>query len=189
MKKSSPKQSLLILIAVILVLWAVVGFVVHRFLASDIGRVAEEIQEKKTDLTQLDYNARNIEYLEKDYQKLEKDGLRLENAVFASGEAIVFIERLEAIAAEYNVAQTIELPEAETKKDKKNDKKDAEESNLAGLKVLVYHLELSGSFPDLVKYIQALEDLDNYTNLNFISLSLKEEAGVIAVIEAEVYVE
>jgi len=190
MNKFSPKQNFLIFILVTLAFWTVFGLLTYYFLASDIKRLSREVFSKKADLLQLDYNARNIDYFREDYQKLEQDGLRLEDAVLSESETIVFIEKLERIAADHNVTQTIELSETETKKDKKSEKKgETEEIDLAGLKSFSYRLEIAGTFFDLVRYIQALENLDNYTNLNFIHLTIQEESGVLGVIEAEIYVE
>jgi len=190
MRKFSPKQSLVTVILVVLLIWVGFGLAVYYFLASDIKKINQEFAEKKLDLAQLDYNARNLDYFISDYDKVKDDIAPLEAVIFGKEETIVFIEKLEKIAVDYSISQSIDLgtqTEEESPKGQKQEEKPAQ-SKSSAYEILDFRLELRGSFPNVVKYLQALESLNNYVNINSISLNLKEENEILAVVKAEVCV-
>lgn len=198
MSQSSPEKKLVLLILITLGFWSAVIFSVYHFIARDLKRLSAEIGEKRLKIAQLDYNAHNFESFAQDYQEVSKDIKDIEGVLLEEKEIIVFIQKLEKIAEENGLEQSISLKRQEEKEEKDEEEKEGKEKTekkepkKEELRPLLYRVDLGGDFPQIVRYIQALENLNNYTNINSLVLSLeqgkeKEKNIVRAIIEAEVY--
>lgn len=197
MSQSSPEKKLVLLILITLGFWSAVIFSVYHFIARDLKRLSAEIEEKRLKIAQLDYNAHNFESFAQDYQEVSKDIKDLEGVLLEEKEIIVFIQKLEKIAEENGLEQSIDLKRPAEGKDEEKDeeggKQEKKEPPKEMYHSLLYRVDLGGGFPEIVRYIQALENLNNYTNINSLVLSLeqgkeREKNIVRAIIEAEVYV-
>lgn len=197
MFQSSPEKKLALLILITLGFWSAVIFSVYHFIARDLKRLSAEIGEKRLKIAQLDYNAHNFESFAQDYQEVSKDIAAIEGVLLEEKEIIVFIQKLEKIAEENGLEQSIDLKRPAEGKDEEEkegkEKTEKKEPPKEMFHSLLYRVDLGGGFPQIVRYIQALENLNNYTNINSLVLSLeqgkeKEKNIVRAIIEAEVYV-
>ncbi|PIU02039.1 hypothetical protein COT68_00050 [bacterium (Candidatus Torokbacteria) CG09_land_8_20_14_0_10_42_11] len=196
-----PKNKLIILILATIGLWLAGGFFTYFFLMRDIKNLNSAIAEKRRDLDQASYYSQNFARFSADYDKAALDAERIDEAILDQDSFIIFIQKLEKIAEDNNLKQEIDLGKqakaAESAADLKKKKEEKAVPSLPFLPV-AYRLELEGAFPDFVRCLQAIENLNNYTNLRNVSINLKNEASkegearqrndlIQAMMEAEVY--
>jgi len=196
-----PKNKLIIFIAATIMLWLVGGFFTYFFLMRDIQNLSSAIAEKRRDLDQTIYYGQNFARFFRDYEKAASEAQKINEAILNQDSFIVFIQKLEKIAQDNNLKQEIDLSkEAKKAESAALAKKQKEEKAISpdALIPIAYRLELEGAFPNFVRYLQAFENLNNYTNLRAATINLgnkeiKEgEASqrndlIQVVVEAEVY--
>lgn len=197
MKINSPQKSFVILVLVTLILWGGLIYGAYRFLVQKIVVVSESVMQKSRELNDLDYNTRHLGFFQADYQKVESDAVLLERLILHEDEAIQFIENLEEIAIRYQVKQEISLREEVVSPKKRSSDSDEpkesavelgakDASSKKGATKIVFNIRSTAAFPDLVKYIQALEALENYPNIINASISIDDKNKVV---EADLEVE
>jgi len=207
-----PKRKLISFILTTLGIWTAGGFLVYYFVVRDIKTLSQEILLKRQEVNQLDYNVKNFDQFSADYEKVAPDVSKINETILAQDNFITFIQKLEKIAEETGMKQQIDLQKQEEKtkrssqegeenKDSQSKNKEITRASYPGN--LVYKLNLEGTFPNFVKYLQMLENLNYYTNPRLINFTLKsketkmsgsspEEAPpqadwIQALIEAEIY--
>lgn len=198
MKKFSTKTSVFLLLIITVVVWTGLGFGVYHFLVLDTKKLRAEIIKNDFEYKQLEFNAHNLHFFEEDFQKAEEDSFLIARMILAEEDAIIFIEALEEIASRYNLSQEINLREEEipTRKEEEEDLEEVDEDRgkdeedqeeitdgapreeeslqKIAFKRLIFNLDLTGSFPDFVKYVQAVESMDYYPNISSVNISIAE---------------
>ncbi|MFA4880762.1 MAG: hypothetical protein WC650_04040 [Candidatus Doudnabacteria bacterium] len=178
-----PKKKLIIFILATLCIWAGGGLLIYYFVVRDIKDLSNEIVEKRQELNKLDYNASNFDKFSADYEKVAPDVSLINETFLDQASFIVFIQKLEKIAQETDMVQKIDLEKKETPKKSAPSGEEGEDSKVKSkeaapsraVEPLVYRLNLEGSFPNFVKYLQSLENLNYYTNPRLASFTLKNK--------------
>ncbi len=176
MQTNSPQKSFLILVLVTLILWGGLVYSAYRFLIQSIQSVSGSINQKAREINDLDYNTRHLDFFQADYQRVESDAAILERLILHEEEAIKFIENLEEIAVRYQIKQEISLREESASPKKRSLERDRDtesetdstskdDSTQKGATKIVFNIRATAAFPELVKYLQALEALENYPNI------------------------
>lgn len=192
-----PRNKLIIFIAATIIFWLAGGFFTYFFLMRDIQNLNSAIAEKRRDLDQTIYYGQNFGRFSEDYQKVVSEAQKINEAILDQDGFIVFIQKLEKISQDNNLKQKIDLSKEDKAAESAAAKKKKEEEAVFP-KPIVYSLELEGAFPNFVRFLQAVENLNNYTNLRSVSINLQNKTAeegeasqrndlIQAVAEAEVY--
>lgn len=196
-------KKLLFLILGTIITWLIVGFLTYRLLISDILNLSQSIGNQKISFAQLDYNSQHYQIFQEDYEKVFPDLKKIENVVLSDQEFILFVQSLEKIAKENNLAQKINLEQVNASKSSSLNNEDLSTNKAKAVKKptkpyspLVFNIELKGNFPNLVKYVASLENLSSFPNLKYLTVNLKrsEKEGdpkdqIQAMLQVEVYLE
>ncbi len=162
---------------VIISIFIIVYFIVIPSV-KEINKIHAAIASEEKELQVKLERGMLIKKINEDFEKIKEDREQL-NAIFIDpGQEVAFIEKLEHIIKNYNLEQKIRLVDfgGKTRSDefKKN---------------LTLNINLAGDFIQMLKYINDVEKLNTYFNINSVTIEGSEpETGVVnAVIEGDSY--
>lgn len=150
----------------LLLLLAVILFILYPT-AGEIKETSLEIKEQKTKLEELYKKGQLFNPTKKQYEEISSELPGLSNIFIAKNQELKLITALEKIAQENNLIQKINLEEIpQNEKDKKPD---PQKMSLT--------IKLNGDYPNLIKYLSALEALDYYININNLRILADNSSG------------
>jgi len=163
----NPKKKIYLLIAIILIVIISISFFILIPTIKDIKNLNKGIDEQKLEIEKRyiqTHGSKRITNL----NKIKTDVSKLSSIFVKKDFELEFITTLERLAAENNLEQQIKL--------QPNNQK------IAGLiKSIPIQISLKGDFLDVLKYLQGLEKLEYYINIDSIDLTTlffkKEAAG------------
>jgi len=123
-----------------------------------------DIHDKRVTLEILQKQKAQIDTLEREYKKIQEDTKQISQVFIFRERTLDFISLMENIASEYQISQEISL----------------EELGKSGgdIQKLTLQLNLKGDFINLIKYINKIETLDYYIDIN--SLNFFRQEGSVS---------
>lgn len=161
--------SIVIILGLILIL--VVFFIKPTF--SEIEKMRKEIKTELMTIEKSYLKSQILTKAKKEFNEIEKNIQSLQNIFLSEEKGTEFITFLEKIAHQYNIIQEIKIGEAQSLKD--------------DYKVISLQLSLKGSFFNLIRYFQEIENLDFYFNIESLTLTTVNDEEVMASVTAKIY--
>ncbi|NQU77765.1 hypothetical protein HQ544_03655 [Candidatus Falkowbacteria bacterium] len=167
-----PKIKIYFTIGVFLLLLAVAGFIVRPSI-QQIKKIADEINQEKTKVEKLYLQGQFLKPTQKQYEKVKPQVADLEKIFIAKEKKLDIITALEGIAAKNRLDQKIELKEEKIEKNEKV----KEQAVNKKYETLNLSIKITGTYPDLIKYLTDLEALDYYINIKDFRILSSGNAG------------
>jgi len=156
-KLNLKKKISITLIIFILIISGLIYFVVMPTI-NDIKKMGEEIENQRIDLEQKYIKGQSLKQLTENLKKTEPQLVILDQIFIKQDHELDFITKLEEIATQNNVAQTINLDIAKINKDK-------------SYQALPLRLSARGNYKNIMNYLISLEALNYYINIDSTDLS------------------
>ena len=131
-----------------------------------------DIHDKRVTLKILQKQKEQTDLLERDYKKTQEDTKKISQVFIFRERTLDFISLIENIASEYQISQEISLEELG--------------KSSGDIQKLTLQLNLKGDFINLIKYINKVETLDYYVDINSLNFS-RQEGGVSSNIVSSTY--
>ena len=141
----------------ILIIGGLIYFVVIPTI-NDIKKMGEEIEAQRIDLEQKYIKGQSLRQLTENLKEIEPQLIMLDQIFIKQDYELEFITKLEDIAAQNNISQTISLDTAKINKEK-------------SYQTLPLRLAARGNYKNMMNYLTNLEALDYYININSMDLS------------------
>ncbi len=141
----------------ILIIGGLIYFVVIPTI-HDIKKMGKEIENQRIDLEQKYIKGQSLRQLTENLKKIEPQLVILDQIFIKQDYELEFITKLEEIAAQNNVSQTINLDTAKINKDK-------------NYQTLPLRLSARGNYKNIMNYLINLEALNYYINIDSMDLS------------------
>ena len=125
---------------------------------NDIKKMGEEIEAQRIDLEQKYIKGQSLRQLTENLKEIEPQLIMLDQIFIKQDYELEFITKLEDIAAQNNISQTISLDTAKINKEK-------------SYQTLPLRLAARGNYKNMMNYLTNLEALDYYININSMDLS------------------
>lgn len=151
------------ILSVILVWLILINGLNHK-----IGELNNDIYDKRVRLEILQRQKTQIEQVEGDYKKIQEDTKKLSQVFILKERTLDFISVLENIASENQLSQEISLEELNR--------------STGEIQKITLQINLQGDFVNLTKYINKLESLDYYIDINSLNFSKKENSVALNII-------
>lgn len=151
------------ILSVILVWLILINGLNHK-----IGELNNDIYDKRVRLEILQRQKTQIAQVEGDYKKIQEDTKKLSQVFILKERTLDFISVLENIASENQLSQEISLEEL----NKSNEE----------IQKITLQINLQGDFVNLTKYVNKLESLDYYVDINSLNFSKKENSVALNII-------
>lgn len=173
-KKMRVKNRLISIFAFLIILDLVI---IYFFIFPTINKIKStrnEIINLKIDLENKVTREKNMADLNQKIKKIEPQLEKINQIFVNENREIEFITALEDLEKKYKVTQTLNL--------EVNNKQKGE--NFTKVPI---HLEVKGSFSDLMNYLNGIESLSYYVNISNISLEKSETAQISMKINGSTY--
>lgn len=163
------KRKIYFIISTFLLLVLVI-FLIIKPAASEIKSITVSVRTQKEKLEKLYVAGQLLKTTQEQYQKIESQISEVSKIFITQGQELEFITRLEEIALKNNLIQKIDLQEPIIEENQTKDQKDRQ------YETLPLRLNISGNYPNLLKYLTNLESLDYYINIeNFRILAYHDQ--------------
>ena len=156
-KLNLKKKISISIVIFILIIGGLIYFVVMPTI-NDIKKMGEDIENQRIDLEQKYIKGQSLRQLTENLKKIEPQLVILDQIFIKQDYELDFITRLEEIAAQNNVSQTINLNTAKINKDK-------------SYQTLPLRLSAQGDYKNMINYLINLEALDYYINIDSMDLT------------------
>ena len=134
---------------------------------SDIKQHNKQIADEKNKLFELLEQGQSVMENKKNLERLETEINNLDKIWLKTGNELLFITDLENIAKKYNLKQIIIF----------DNNKSTILTGSTNIKKIPIELKISGRLDDIMGYINQLEVLDYYININIISMHNQKETS------------
>lgn len=134
-------------------IWFVFGLIVGD---------SEEIVKLQSEQLAIETQRNRFSEMTKEYESLKDSVLRLDSVLLDSNDKLSFImlvERLSAEALVDHVIEAVAVPDVS-----KKEKEPSEEA-------IIFNINVAGEFPNVLKFIYALESAPYYVNIERVQLS------------------
>ncbi len=156
-KLNLKKKISISIVVSVLIIGGLVYFVVIPII-NDIKKMGEKIENQRIDLEQKYIKGQSLKQLTENLKKIEPQLVILDQIFIKQDYELEFITKLEEIAEQNNVSQTINLNTAKINKDK-------------SYQTLPLQLSARGNYKNIMNYLINLEALNYYINIDSIDLS------------------
>ena len=156
-KLNLKKKISISIVVSVLIIGGLVYFVVIPII-NDIKKMGEKIENQRIDLEQKYIKGQSLKQLTENLKKIEPQLIILDQIFIKQDYELEFITKLEEIAEQNNVSQTINLNTAKINKDK-------------SYQTLPLQLSARGNYKNIMNYLINLEALNYYINIDSIDLS------------------
>ncbi len=156
-KLNLKKKIFVSIIIFILIIGGLVYFVVIPTI-NDIKKMGKKIENQRIDLEQKYIKGQSLRQLTENLKKIEPQLVVLDQIFIKQDYELEFITKLEEIADQNNVAQTINLNTAKINKDK-------------SYQALPLRLSTRGNYKNIMNYLISMEALNYYINIDSMDLS------------------
>ena len=156
-KLNLKKKIFISMVIFILIIGGLIYFVVMPTI-NDIKKMGEEIEAQRIDLEQKYIKGQSLRQLTENLKEIEPQLIMLDQIFIKQDYELEFITKLEDIAAQNNISQTISLDTAKINKEK-------------SYQTLPLRLAARGNYKNMMNYLTNLEALDYYININSMDLS------------------
>ncbi|MCK4554354.1 type 4a pilus biogenesis protein PilO [Candidatus Parcubacteria bacterium] len=156
-KLNLKKKISISIVIFILIIGGLIYFVVMPTI-NDIKKMGEEIENLRIDLEQKYIKGQSLRQLTENLKKIEPQLVILDQIFIKQNYELEFITKLEEIADQNNVSQTINLDTAKINKDK-------------SYQTLPLRLSMRGNYKNIMNYLISMEALNYYINIDSMDLS------------------
>ena len=126
----------------------------------DIKKINQDIYKERVNLEKLYLRGQSLKKSREDYEKIKEEIKILNDVFYHQGEELKFITSLEQIANQHNIKQVINIKEVK----KENEEPEA---NYAAMRI---ELQLTGTFPNIISYLDKVQNMDSYFNIDYLKL-------------------
>lgn len=172
----STKNKIIILTLIILVFVAGIAYFVIYPTLRDIQSISDSIKRERDDLELKYQRGQLLRQLVQDFDKVKDEKDKLNSIFIKSGKELEYVTLLENIATKYNLSQEIKISTKDIKSD-------------ASISTLPLIISLRGDYNQILKYLNEIEGLSFYFNINDIDAKLdRPQIGtIIMIISGNVY--
>lgn len=156
----NPKYNRIIIIFAAIIISLLILFIILLPTLKKIKQMTQDIYSQRVALEKLYLRGQSIRKSKENYEKIKDDIKQLENVFNYVGQELNFITALEKIAEEKNISQIINIKNG----GKESTKKPVNE-DYHSIEVVV---NLNGNYNDLIRYLEAVQNLDFYFNINYL---------------------
>lgn len=146
-------------IASLLVIAVIVIFIIMPAV-KDIRQINQDIYNQRVNLEKLYLRGQSLKESREDYETIKGEIKILDDVFYYQGEELKFITSLEKIANEKYIRQIINIQEDKSKKDEEQ-----EEVNYETMRI---ELNLTGTFPNILEYLNEVQMMDSYFNIDYL---------------------
>ncbi len=164
MNNFSLRYKILIIISIIIITLLSVGYFIILPSRSAIIRAKDIIETRRQEMEKKYTRGQDISLLTKNMEKINNQAKNLNQIFVVYGQELNFITALEKTAEKNHITQIIHM--SPPKENKEANKKTETIYQTTGLQ-----LSVSGKFSDIIKYLNDLEKLNYYLNINSININ------------------
>lgn len=153
---SSTKQKIFIILGCAGITLALIILLIIVPSVKEMRDISQQIKQQLIQLEKKYEQSQHLQKTTRDIKKIQSFTPELNKIFITEGTELEFVTSLENIAQQCEVYQIIDLKIA-----------DNQQQSLSAIPIT---LEVRGNFTNVIKYINELEQLDYYININFLSI-------------------
>lgn len=153
------KRKIIALLIIIVVFMGGIGYFIVLPTINDIKTIKEAVQFEKIDLEKKYQRGQLLNKVLEEFEKIQLEEDKLKSVFIRQGEELQFVTSLEEIAENFNIKQKLKLEDVSEKRP---------DLLYSTLKLSV---DTQGRFIDTLKYIEKINQLSYYYNVQEISIT------------------
>jgi Tfp pilus assembly protein PilO len=153
----TTEKKLIFIILISLLLIFLLIFIILRPAFLEVKDLSVKIEKEQQDLEELYQRGKTLSQVKDELKKIGDKKEILNEIFWGQNKELEFITTLEKISSQNNITQNVSLREQQGYQDK--------------YKIMTVGLSLTGGFQNLIKYLQAIENLNFYFNITSFSIN------------------